>query len=86
MLPSQAVTPGHSNHTGSFICWHLLFTVSGQDCIKSKTKTSTLRVVSSLAASGLGQSWAGDREGHRVWGPGQPAGNCDARVSLRQIV
>lgn len=38
MLPNQAVTPGHSNHTGSFICWHLLFTVLGQSCINPKVK------------------------------------------------
>lgn len=38
MLPNQAVTPGHSNHTGSFICWHLIFTVLGQSCINPKVK------------------------------------------------
>lgn len=31
-LPGQAVTPGHSNHTGSFTCWHVLLTISGQGC------------------------------------------------------
>lgn len=36
----DAAQPGSdpSNHTGSFICWHLLFTVLGQSCINPKVK------------------------------------------------
>lgn len=37
-LPSQAVTPGHSNHTGPFICWHLLFAFAGQDGFNPELK------------------------------------------------